>query len=169
MAINEPGKDLRAKIHITKPIVYLDMDGVLCDFDLRHDELLARGISKSEAFDHPEAYLDLKPVPGAVEAYHELQKNFEVYILSTASWDNLTSWKEKRVWVEDYLGESAKKKLILSHNKGLLRGDFLVDDRIANGVGDFQGIHIHFGTPEYPDWQAVLHYFSRITYYTTTT
>ena len=162
MATEKKGKDLRANIPITKPIVYLDMDGVLCDFDLRHEELLKRGIPKDEAFDHPEAYLDLKPIPGAIEAYNELEKNFEVYILSTASWDNIHSWKEKRIWVEDYLGEPIKKKLILSHNKGLLKGDYLVDDRIANGVGDFEGVHIHFGTKRFPDWKAVLEYFRKI-------
>ena len=85
MATEKKGKDLRANIPITKPIVYLDMDGVLCDFDLRHEELLKRGIPKDEAFDHPEAYLDLKPIPGAIEAYNELEKNFEVYILRVLS------------------------------------------------------------------------------------
>lgn len=156
MATEKPGKDLRASIKIEKPILYLDMDGVLCDFDLRHEELLKRGVSKQDAFDHPEAYLDLRPIPDAIPSYHELEKHYEVYILSTASWDNLSSWREKRVWVEDYLGDAAKKKLILSHNKGLLKGDVLVDDRIANGVADFEGEHIHFGSAQFPNWKVTL-------------
>ena len=52
----------------------------------------------------------------------------------------------------------AFKKLILSHNKGLLLGDYLIDDRIANGVDGFKGEHIHFGTDQFPDWKSVLEY-----------
>jgi len=35
---------LRASIKITKPIVLIDMDGVICDFDKRAKELEAQGI-----------------------------------------------------------------------------------------------------------------------------
>jgi hypothetical protein len=37
-------------------------------------------------------------------------------------------------------------------------GDFLIDDRIANGVADFTGEHIHFGTERFPTWKEVLDY-----------
>jgi 5'-nucleotidase len=33
-----------------------------------------------------------------------------------------------------------------------------VDDRTRHGVDKFQGMHIHFGTPDWPDWQPVLAY-----------
>ena len=52
-------------------------------------------------------------------------------------------------------GKSAHKRLILSHHKNLNHGDFLVDDRTKNGVDKFQGMHIHFGTPLFPDWITV--------------
>jgi 5'-nucleotidase len=48
--------------------------------------------------------------------------------------------------------------VIFSHNKHLNQGDYLIDDRKANGAGDFKGMHIHFGTDEFPDWAAVLKY-----------
>jgi hypothetical protein len=48
--------------------------------------------------------------------------------------------------------------LILSHHKHLNRGDFLVDDRTANGADRFEGEHVHFGTPHWPDWPAVVGY-----------
>jgi 5'-nucleotidase len=38
----------------------------------------------------------------------------------------------------------------------LSRGDILIDDRTANGAGDFSGRLIQFGSDEFPDWQAVL-------------
>jgi 5'(3')-deoxyribonucleotidase len=147
---------LRASIEITKPILLFDLDGVICDFDKRAKELEAEGVKGTKLFSHPSAYKDLEPIEGAIEAWHALQENYETYILSTPPWSNPDAWAEKRRWVEQHLGKSAHKKLILSHNKGLVRGDFLIDDRIANGVADFEGEHIHFGTQEYPGWVEVL-------------
>ena len=147
---------LRINIPITKPLVYIDMDGVLSDFDKRFKELEAQGFKGSSVFKHPEAYKDLEPIEGAIAAWHALQEKYETYILSTPAWSNPDSWSEKRIWVEKFLGKSAHKKLILCHHKGLVVGDYLIDDRKANGVGDFKGEHIHFGTEEYPDWSAVL-------------
>jgi 5'-nucleotidase len=152
---------LRASIKIDKPIVYIDMDGVLADFDKRHAELLALGIPKHLAFKDPRAFVDLEPIEGAVKAWHELQDRFETYILSTPAWSNERCWTDKRIWVEKYLGKSAHKKLILCHNKGLLAGDYLIDDRIANGVADFKGVHIHFGQPGYENWLEVINYINR--------
>lgn len=151
---------LRASIPITKPIVYIDMDGVLCNFDKRQEELVSLGLNKFKAQNHEQTFKDLEPMPGAIEAWNLLQEKYETYVLSTAMWSNVHAWTDKRVWVEKYLGKSANKKLILSHNKGLLRGDFLIDDRVANGVADFQGLHIHFGTDQFPDWHSVLRFLN---------
>ena len=60
-----------------------------------------------------------KPVDGAIEAYEELTKHFDVYILSTAPWNNPSAWTDKLLWVQKYLGDLARKRLILSHNKNL--------------------------------------------------
>jgi 5'(3')-deoxyribonucleotidase len=149
---------LRASLKTGKPIVYIDMDGVLCDFDKRHEKLMAKGINQFQAFNHTLAFKDLDPIPGAIEAWHALQEKYDTYILSTAMWSNIEAWTDKRVWVQKFLGKTANKKLILSHNKGLLKGEYLIDDRIANGVADFEGKHIHFGSEEFPGWESVLDY-----------
>jgi 5'(3')-deoxyribonucleotidase len=146
---------LRANIPITKPIVLIDLDGVLANFDKRHDELKALGLNRNQAMQDPRAFEDLEPMEGAIEHWHLLQEDFETYILSTAPWSNPGAWSSKRVWVEKYLGKESKKKLILSHNKGLVIGDYLIDDRIANGVGDFRGLHVHFGTEGLETWEKV--------------
>jgi 5'-nucleotidase len=147
---------LRGSIKITKPIVLIDMDGVICDFDKRAKELEMQGIKGQSLFKHPSAYRALEPIEGAVDAWHALQDKYETYILSTPPWSNPDAWSEKRIWVQQYLGDSAKKKLILCHNKGLVIGDYLIDDRIANGVADFKGEHIHFGTEQFPGWKETL-------------
>ena len=37
-------------------------------------------------------------------------------------------------------------------------GDYLIDDRTANGAGEFKGEHIHFKTDRFKDWKDVLNY-----------
>jgi len=67
-----------------------------------------------------------------------------------------SAWSDKVIWVQKYLGEHAHKRLILSHHKNLNDGDFLVDDRLKNGVDKFKGEHIHFGEPDFLDWTSVV-------------
>ena len=58
-----------------------------------------------------------------------------------------------------HLGDAAYKRLILTHHKDLNRGDYLIDDSVKNGVAEFRGTHIHFGSPEFPNWKAVTEFF----------
>jgi 5'(3')-deoxyribonucleotidase len=102
-------------------------------------------------------------MPGAVEAFKELSEKFDTYILSTSPWANPSAWSDKLIWVKNYLGPSANKRLILSHHKNLNAGDFLIDDRTKNGVNEFKGEHLHFGTPKFPDWNAVVAYLDQRT------
>ena len=153
-----PAPWLRASIKIIKPIVLIDMDGVICDFDKRAKELELKGVKGHSLFRHQDAYKNLDPIEGAIDAWISLQEKYETYILSTPPWSNPDAWAEKRIWVQQHLGDTAKKKLILCHNKGLVKGDYLIDDRIANGVADFEGEHIHFGNDEFPGWKEVLTY-----------
>ena len=99
----------------------------------------------------PGIFALMDPVPGAIEAFHALAEVFDVYLLSTAPWENSSAWSDKLEWVKKHLGEKAKKRLILSHNKNLNRGDFLVDDRLANGAGEFTGTLITF-VPNKTSW-----------------
>jgi len=103
----------------------------------------------------------MSPMKGAIEAHLELSDLFDTYLLSTAPWENPSAWSDKLNWVNQYLGAPAHKRLILSHNKHLNAGDFLVDDRTANGADKFTGRHIHFGTSEFPDWSSVLEFLRK--------
>ena len=87
--------------------------------------------------DHPEIFALMDPIDGAIEALKELNNHFDLYILSTAPWDNPNAWKQKREWIEKYFGKGKEnifyKKVILSHYKNLNRGEILIDDRPNNG------------------------------------
>lgn len=140
-------------------IVYVDMDNVLVDFPRGLDRLSeeVRKEYEEDPDEIPNFFRDLPPIEGAIEGFHTLSKHYDTYILSTAPWRNPSAWIDKLRWVQEHLPEVARKRLILSHNKHLHIGDYLIDDRTANGAGDFPGEHIHFGEV-YPDWDAVLDY-----------
>jgi len=141
-------------------ILYIDMDNVLVDFPTG----IARITDKQrEEFDGrldevPGIFSLMDPMPSAIDSFHILASNFDTYILSTAPWENHTAWSDKVNWVKKYLGAPAYKRLILSHNKHLNAGDYLIDDRLKNGADRFKGEHIHFGTKKFPDWKSVCAY-----------
>jgi 5'(3')-deoxyribonucleotidase len=104
----------------------------------------------------------MQPMPGAIAAYHELSELFDTYILSTAPWENPTAWSDKLEWAKRHLGAPAHKRLILSHNKHLNRGHYLVDDRPNNGAEEFGKVPgqewIHFGHGAFHSWVEVVAY-----------
>ncbi len=136
------------------------MDNVLVDFQSGIDSLsdTEREDFKEHIDNVPGIFSKMKPLDGAIEGYKELTKYYDVYILSTAPWNNPSAWSDKLLWVQKYLGDLAYKKLILSSNKNLNAGDYLIDDRTANGAGNFKGEHIHFLTEKFRNWDDVLNY-----------
>jgi len=145
--------------------VFVDMDGVLADFDLAARRALAiLNSDPQEAFTReglkrtPGWYLNLPPIPGAIKGFQKLTEKYNTYILSTPSWSNINSWGEKRIWVAEHLGDKAFKKLILAHDKGLFSGKALIDDRDSTNQPNFDGLHIHFGQEPFEDWDRVLNF-----------
>lgn len=139
-------------------IVYVDMDGVLVDFESGINNLTEQELKfyENRLDEVPGIFSRMKPIEGAIESFQKLTNQFNVYILSTAPWENPTALNDKLMWIKNHIGELAKKRVIFSHNKHLNMGDYLIDDRTANGAGDFKGTHIHFGTEKFPDWESVL-------------
>lgn len=143
-----------------KKILYIDMDGVLVDFQSGINRLspldqIKYALHPSNA---PGVFALMDPLPGALDAFHLLSEYFDTYILSTAPWDNTSAWSDKIAWVHTYLPQVAHKRLILSHNKHLNAGDYLIDDRLKNGAEKFPGELIQFGTEQYPDRDSVIDY-----------
>lgn len=143
-----------------KQILYVDMDNVLVDFPSAFDKVDKEVLEQyaNDKDEIPGIFGLMDPLEGAIEAYEELSQYFDTYILSTSPWENDTALADKLNWVKKYLGNVAYKRVIFSHNKHLNAGDYLIDDRTANGAGEFKGEHIHFGTPDFPDWETVKTY-----------
>ncbi len=149
-----------------KQIVFVDMDGVLVNFQSGIDRISEEERVKydGDLDEVPGIFSLMEPNEGAIEGYKWLCKNFDTYILSTAPWENPSAWQDKLHWVKKYLPDVAHKRLILSHNKHLAKGDFLIDDRTANGAGKFSGKHIHFNEDGkgFEDWKAVVAYMKNL-------
>ena len=139
-----------------KKRVYIDMDNTLCDYSARAKEMKEK--SKYELV-YPQSqygfFSSLDPIEGALAAYKTLEQHFEVYILTAPSYLNPLCYTEKRVWVEQHLGLETTKNLIICKRKGLLKGDFLIDDYVYD---EFEGEQLLFGQKPFENWTKVLDY-----------
>jgi len=146
-----------------KKTLYIDMDNVLVDFPSGIVELDEESRKKyAKNYDNaPGIFALMKPVSGAIEVFNRLAEKYDVFILSTAPWENPSAWSDKLKWVKEHLGENAYKRLILTHRKDLHIGDYLIDDRKKNGAENFKGKLILFGSSRFRDWKAVEEYFLR--------
>lgn len=143
-----------------KKILYVDMDNVLVDFQGAFAQIDPKTLEEYEGQEDniPGLFGLMPPLEHAIESYEKLAGWFETYILSTAPWENPSAWQDKLLWVKKHLGKPAYKRLIITHNKHLNTGDFLVDDRDANGAKLFPGEWIHFGSEEFPNWPSITEY-----------
>lgn len=145
-----------------KKIIYIDMDNVVVDFPsafpkISQDILTQFFEDKDEI---PHIFSLMEPMEGAIQSVEFLAKHFEIYFLSTAPWENPGAWSDKLRWIKQYFPEIGHKRLILSHNKHLNAGDYLIDDRLANGTDKFTGEFIHFGK-QFKTWKQVVNYICK--------
>ncbi|MBJ7539729.1 5' nucleotidase, NT5C type [Marinomonas transparens] len=144
-----------------KSIVYIDMDDVLCDFKGAYQQ--ARVNEPNIMFPQSQYgfFANLDPIPFGVESVKQLIDSnlYDPYILTAPSIKNPLCYTEKRIWIEKYFGLEFTEKLIISPNKSLLKGGYLIDDNVSGkGQDAFEGKLLHYGSTSYPDWKAVMKY-----------
>ena len=144
-------------------LLYIDLDGVIADFEEGVRKLMPSMIWDQESVDriceaNPHVFETLPEIDGGIEAVKLLAEYYEIYFLSTPMCNVPESYMGKRKWLHEKFGAWCEKRLILTHRKDLNKGEFLIDDRIKNGVENFDGHHIHFGTELFPDWDSVLNF-----------
>lgn len=150
-------------------VILIDMDQTLADFvgswkkiwNTKHpDRLITEdpteflledayfGFAKEEEvreiYHSPEFYINLEPLPGALEAIKQMEAvGLDLFICSSPASAN-SSYTEKADWVEMHLGREWVKKLILTRDKTMVHGDYLIDDKPS-----ITGIYA-------PSWEHVL-------------
>lgn len=152
--------DKRDKNIERKKRVFVDMDNVLVDFQSGLDRVSEEVKKEYEGRvdEIPGLFSLMDPMPGAIDAMHELQKHYELFILTTAPWKNPTACNDKVQWVTKYIDDVFHKRMVITHRKDLCQGDYIIDDRGKNGTSDFDGEWIEFGSEKFPDWDTVLDY-----------
>lgn len=120
------------------------MDNVLVDFNS------SKRIPKNEKHivHHPAIYekgffRELLPMPGAINFVQRIIKfdNFDIYIATQPVAKNSESYKEKVEWISEHF-PVLLDKIVMTQNKLLLKGDFLIDDNAK--WRDFDGEFILF-------------------------
>lgn len=141
------------------------MDGVLCDFYGAHKKATAKNPQNQFPQSEYGFFTNLEPMKDATFAVRQLMdsKVFDVYILTAPSVLNPLCYTEKRMWIEKHFGMEMVRKLIISPNKGLSKGDYLIDDNTSgNGQNLFEGELIHFGSEKFKGWEEVMIYLNKI-------
>jgi 5'(3')-deoxyribonucleotidase len=141
-----------------KPRLYIDMDGVLCNFFKAALEALRKNPEQKYPQSQWGFFLKLEEIPGAIEAVNKLNEKYDIWILTRPSFHNVNCFTEKAQWIWDHLGFDMVKKTIMAGDKSLLKGDYLIDDTNTAGQSDFEGEWIHFGSEKFQNWNDVLKY-----------
>ncbi|MDA5457897.1 5' nucleotidase, NT5C type [Weissella confusa] len=152
---------------MNKPKLFLDMDNVLVDTLLILNAIDMAGETVAKPDQIPGIFRDLPPVPGAIDAVNKLNDYYELYILSTAPWQNVSAWQDKLIWLQHHFGDDEKspfyKRVILAHDKSLARtpGGILVDDRPYHGASGWDDAEmdsqwIQYGYESKMTWQTGL-------------
>ena len=134
------------------------MDEVLCNFHDAYEKALLDNPTQRYPQSQWGFFLKLEEIPGAIESFKRLQEKYDVWILTRPSFRNVNCYTEKAQWIWDHLGYDVLEKTIMSPDKSLLKGDYLIDDMGNAGQERFEGEWIHFGTEKFPNWDSVVKY-----------
>lgn len=135
--------------------VYIDMDGVMANFIKAFDEQKTEGMAWPQC--QARFFENLEPIQDAIECVTWICDNFDTWVLTAPSVENVLCYTEKVVWVrEKFPHLDLHQHVIISPDKSCIgnENDILIDD--INWT--FNGELILFGGKKFPDWTAVCGY-----------
>lgn len=136
----------------------MDIDGTLNNFEEyivsqfveRHPELVGEGprprnhvdvlnIDRQKGLEllrSPGFTEGMRPLKGAVEAVREIsRRGHQIYFCTSLVTDVSDTLRDRVHWIGRWFGEEWMKRVIFTHDKTLVRGDFLVDDSPSKSRG----------------------------------
>lgn len=155
-------------------ILLIDMDGVLADFEgqtqrkgreagLDAGQLaLVATRTTWDMLDLPTLHVEplralwyapgffasMDPILGALDTTRDLMDRHDVFFCSAPLPRHATCAQEKLAWLDAHLGHAASQRLVLTHDKTLVYGDVLVDDKpVITGVRKPDWTHVLFDQP----------------------
>ncbi|WP_227471671.1 hypothetical protein [Paenarthrobacter sp. YJN-5] len=179
-----------------RPLVLVDMDGCFFDWgnalnrillqldpnypivplgeQMDYNHLCGPGGDRAillQAMNTEGLYRNLDPMPGAVEAILAMEESgLNVFFCSTPFATHPTCASEKLASIEEHLGSRWVNRVILTHDKTLVRGDVLIDDKPGiTGNMEPTWTHLLFDQSynralsdaprlrEWKDWEAALY------------
>lgn len=134
------------------------MDGVLCDFFSASRKSLRENPDQKFPQSQWGFFLKLNEIENAIQSINILKEKYDVWILTRPSVKNVNCYTEKAQWIWDHLGFDMVQKLIISCDKSLLKGDYLIDDQNNANQDKFEGTWIEFGSSKFPNWDYITKY-----------
>jgi hypothetical protein len=137
----EEGAELRAAEGrgMSLPILFLDLDGVLADFDGGFPRIFGvdhRHIGEAEMWEHikkrPDFFAELEPFPGAVEFFHSVAPLSPMILTAAPKSDYMNAARAKMAWVRAHIDYRVPVLPVMggSNKPAFIQrpGDVLVDD-----------------------------------------
>lgn len=128
-----------------KKVIYLDMDDVIADF-FNSAKDKTNTVDEGLMYTH-DFFFNLKPVSGAVSNVRRiLNLGFDVWILTQPLANWAPSYSEKVRWINIHFPELTNK-IIMTQDKGLMVGHYLIDDNDVKWKAKFEkngGKFVHF-------------------------
>lgn len=105
---------------------------------------------------------DGQPLPSMLKAYRTLAEAYDIFLVASAPTNNTAHARQMQEWAFENIGVAAYNRLILTNQKNLLYGDYLIDSLADNASEGFMGARIAFGSDQFKTWDAVMEYFGRL-------
>ena len=103
-----------------------------------------------------------KPTSSSQKAIRRLIENYQLYIVAPSTTNQPQLMQQDVAWTMEYVNVPAYDHIIFSNQLNLLCGDYFITPREENGISDFMGTHILYGSDTFKTWEEIIEFFDRL-------